>query len=104
MQRALFFALFLSACGSSSVGRPCTVDTDCDNGQTCLTSAPNGYCTRGCSLEGSATDCPGGTICADHGGRLYCSQPCQTQTDCRAEYECNGVTGSSHKVCRPKTK
>lgn len=93
-----------SACGKSSVGNPCTVSTDCDPGQTCLTSAPGGYCSKGCSAEGTSVDCPGGTVCASFAGALMCSAVCQQQSDCRAEYECNGLTGSSVKACRPKTK
>lgn len=94
----------MAGCGASSVGRSCTATADCDNGQTCFTSAPGGYCSRGCSAEGTAVDCPGGTVCANHGGTLLCSSTCQTQAECRAEYECNGLTGSSVKACRPKVK
>ncbi len=92
----------LFSCGGS-VGQSCKADTDCDNGQTCLTSAPEGYCTKGCSLEGSVIDCPRDTVCAAHAGRLYCSALCTQQSDCRAGYECNGVGASQEKACRPKS-
>lgn len=97
-------ALFAAGCGGSSVGRPCTTDSDCDTGQTCYTDVPGGYCSRGCSAEGSTTDCPGGTVCALHSTRLLCSAVCQQQSDCRTEYECNGLSGAEVKACRPKAK
>src|SRR5688572_29484685 len=96
-------ALGILGCGASSVGRPCTADSECDNAQTCLTTAPGGYCTKGCAVEGTAQDCPGGTVCASHGTQLLCSMVCQNQENCREQYECNGITGSSIKACRPKT-
>lgn len=106
-KRVLFSALALCAlwaCGGSSIGQPCTVNDDCDNGQTCFTSAPGGYCSKGCSIEGSNADCPGGSVCAQNAELLLCSNTCQSQGDCRADYECNGVTGSDAKACRPKAK
>lgn len=97
-------ALALSACGGTSVGTACTVNDDCDDGQTCYTTTPGGYCSKGCSQEGESKECPGGTVCAAHSGTLLCSTTCQDKSDCRPEYECNGVTGSSVKVCRAKTQ
>ncbi|HYX92998.1 MAG TPA: hypothetical protein VE782_15635 [Myxococcaceae bacterium] len=109
MQRAnLIFlaaitAAVLSACGGSSIGRTCTQNGDCDNGQTCFLDMPGGYCSKECTIEGQSDECPGGSLCATTGTRRLCSDVCTVQSDCRAEYECNGVTGSSAKVCRPKT-
>jgi hypothetical protein len=96
--------LVLAACGGTTVGRTCTQDKDCDNGQTCYLFVTGGYCSKGCGLEGSTQDCPGGTVCVLASGQLYCANTCQSQGDCRAELECNGVTGSAAKACRPKSK
>ncbi|MFZ5471150.1 MAG: hypothetical protein ACOZIN_17145 [Myxococcota bacterium] len=100
----LFVALCLVACGGTSVGRPCAADAECDHGQSCVTSIPNGFCTKPCFAEGSTQECPAGTICANHSGALRCSPTCQTQGDCRQELECNGVSGSETKACRPKAQ
>jgi hypothetical protein len=94
-------AAILTACGGSSVGRSCSADGDCDNGQTCFLDMPGGYCSKGCTIEGLADECPGGSICASSGTRLLCAAECRNQDHCRADYECNGLTGSSVKVCRP---
>lgn len=110
MKRTWGFALvvaagvLLSGCGESSVGKACASTDECDNGQTCYTDVPGGYCSKGCTTEGTDEECPGGSVCATNSGKLLCSETCQTQADCRADYECNGVTGSSVKACRPKTK
>lgn len=92
----------LVGCGGSSVGHSCSVNDDCDNGQTCFVEAPGGFCSKGCSQEGNEKECPGGTVCASHSGTLLCSPTCDTQAGCRAEYECNGLPGSDLKACRPK--
>lgn len=94
--------LTLSACGGTAVGRACTADADCDAGQICYTSLPGGFCSKGCSESGSTTECPGGTVCSTHSTQLLCAPTCQVKTDCRTDYECNGVSGSNVKSCRPK--
>lgn len=102
---AAFFlvsALVVAGCGTSTVGLACTTADDCDNGQTCFTDTPGGYCSSTCQQEGTDEECPGGSVCAAHSGRLLCSTVCETKEDCRADYECNGITGSSIKACRPK--
>lgn len=98
----LFFALFSFGCGTTSTGLECTVNLDCDDGQTCYTAAPGGYCTSGCSVEGSDEDCPEQTVCASTTFGLVCARLCSAQSDCREAYECNGVSRSDAKVCRPK--
>ncbi len=45
----------------SPLGGPCAENQDCVSGLTCLTDAPEGYCTRDCTGAG---DCDGG-ICHD---------------------------------------
>lgn len=101
---AFFICACLAGCGGSSVGQACSQSSDCDTAQTCYLTTPGGTCSKGCAEEGSSKDCPGGSVCASHGSVLLCSRICQSQGDCRAEYECNGLTGSSVKACRPKAK
>lgn len=95
-------AALLFACAGTSVGDACDGDDDCDSGQTCYTDLPGGYCTKGCTVEGKTDECPRGSVCAVSGQHQLCAVECQTQADCRADYECNGVTGTNLKVCRPK--
>jgi len=98
----VLLALALAACGGTNVGQPCTTNDDCDNGLTCYTgNRPGGYCAKGCQTEGTDRDCPGGSICAMNDGLLLCSAICGDQPDCRAGYQCNGVSASNLKVCRP---
>jgi hypothetical protein len=91
-----------AGCGRSSVGRACETHQDCDNGQTCYTELAGGFCSRGCDLQGSIANCPDGTICSPFGDRLLCAPICQAQGDCREGYECNGLSGTEVKSCRPK--
>lgn len=109
MKRTLFFSLisfglsiFALGCGNTSIGVGCTDNEQCDNGQTCYTAAPGGYCTNGCFVEGSDEDCPAGSVCSNTSLGLVCARLCTDQGDCREEYECNGVSRSDAKVCAPK--
>ncbi len=92
-------ATLLFGCNPSSIGNPCTTDTDCDNGQTCYIEFAGGFCGRGCTQEGSVVDCPGDTICAKQGTRLSCSPLCESKSDCRENQECNGISGTNLKAC-----
>lgn len=105
MKRLIFGLIataFLAACGETNVGQSCTVNEDCDPGLSCYTDRPGGYCTKGCSEVGSDKECPGGSLCATNGGQVLCSPECKEQSDCRENYQCNGVSGSNMKVCAPK--
>ena len=98
--------LFLVACGKGvGVGSPCTVNGDCNSGQYCNTSVPGGYCTRGCSFEGNQLqECPAGSVCTGFGSNtLVCAVICTGANECRENFECNGVSGSSVKSCKPKS-
>lgn len=99
---ALFCALPLLACGNTTAGQACASDADCDPGQSCNLTLPGGFCQKTCAIAGSVRDCPSGTVCASHGDALVCSAICKAQTDCRTDYECNGVSGSADKACTPK--
>jgi hypothetical protein len=93
-------ATCLLACGGASTGDACTRDTDCSSGQVCLTNQPGGFCGKPCSLQGArGEECPSGTICAAHGGPIVCSPTCEKQSDCRNQYQCNGVANSILKAC-----
>ena len=95
-------ALFLAACGLSTVGHPCTTNAECGNPWTCYTNAPGGLCTRGCDQEGTGKDCPGGTVCASSSGGLVCAVICQSAGECRAEYDCTQVAGGGKMACTAK--
>ena len=99
---ALGFAVLFSACGTTSVGAACTADENCDRGQLCFTALPGGFCSKTCSTLGSTAECPADTVCTQHSAGILCAPICQNQDDCRAEYECNGLTGAAVKSCRPK--
>jgi len=56
-----------------------------------------------CDTEGNADECESGAVCAkNESDVLQCLKVCASQTDCAAEEECNGITGSSLKACRSK--
>jgi hypothetical protein len=57
-----------------------------------------------CDEEGVDGECEGGAVCAKPGdsGELECLPTCAEQSDCPAEQECNGVSNSGLKACRPK--
>jgi hypothetical protein len=50
-------------------------------------------------------ECEAGSVCGtpgDDAELLECLKVCVDQADCPATEECNGVSGSSAKGCRPK--
>ncbi len=36
------------------------------------------------------------------GAAITCVKICKTSDDCRADQDCNGVSGSNVKACKPK--
>ena len=98
--------LFVVACNNpSGVGSPCTVNTDCDLGQYCDTTAPGGFCTHGCSFGGAKlNECPSGSVCTSiRVGTQVCAATCSEAATCRAQYECAAVDGAVTKACKPKS-
>lgn len=57
-----------------------------------------------CDTSGSTDDCVDNAICTAFGGANICYKLCKEQTECSAEEDCNGISGSNLKSCQPKTK
>ena len=57
-----------------------------------------------CGEEGADGECEGGAVCGkpDDSDALECLKVCNDQDDCPADQECNGISGSDVKGCRPK--
>ncbi|WP_437282010.1 hypothetical protein WME90_16050 [Sorangium sp. So ce375] len=57
-----------------------------------------------CEEEGAEGECEGGSVCGkpDDSAELQCLKTCVEQSDCPADQECNGVSSSDLKGCRPK--
>jgi len=94
-----------AACSGTppNVGATCTASEGCDPGLQCDATADGGYCTTGCSTQGSTSECPDQSVCDSFaGGPKECFRICTVQADCRADQECNGLTGSTIKACKPK--
>jgi hypothetical protein len=96
----------LTACGSapgSGIGATCSATQKCD-GLTCDLSAAGGYCTKFCNTSGSTSECPDGSVCDASSGLLAtsCVKICLTDTTCRTDQGCSGVSGSNIKGCKPK--
>ena len=106
--RAFFFTAFVilaSACGGDppNVGATCTAGDGCDEGLTCDSSVPGGYCTKACTTSGSTDQCPEAAVCDTvAGAAMNCVKICKTATDCRADQDCKGVSGTNIKACKPK--
>ena len=102
------FSLAGLSCGVNTVGTACTVDRDCDLGQSCfMTGFPGGLCTRGCTRLGeSGTECPSGSVCSATSiagsSTLFCATPCSDDSQCRGDvYRCRAVSGTDKKACAP---
>ena len=102
---AIILLLISSACGSDppNVGATCTATGGCDEALMCNTTIPGGYCTTSCTTSGATDQCPEESVCdAVAGTALNCVKICKTGTDCRSDQDCNGVSGSNIKACKPK--
>lgn len=104
--RALILTILLVGCGGSdspNVGATCTATDGCDSDLTCNTSVMGGYCTKACTSPGTTNECPDGSICdAIAGTAIACVKICKSSGDCRSDQDCNGITGSNVKACKPK--
>lgn len=88
--------------GNRGVGAACFDFSDCDGSFDCLTSAPNGYCSRECNND---MDCGGGEArCGVFPDGNFCGKPCDGPADCRADYSCGSVArpgGGQMDMCVP---
>lgn len=101
----VLFSLFVAACGGDppNVGGSCSSNEMCDEGLTCDTAIPGGYCTTSCSTTGSTSECPEDSVCDTvSGAGVTCVKICKTAEDCRGDLDCNGVSGTNIKACKPK--
>jgi hypothetical protein len=106
MRMLLASLLLVAACGGDppNVGGTCTAADGCDEGLTCETSAADGYCTQTCTTSGETEGCPEESICDSIiNGQMACVKICKVGTDCRPDQDCNGVSGSNIKACKPKS-
>ena len=106
MRILLVLVILIVACGGDppNVGGTCTAMDGCDEDLTCNTSLPGGYCTASCTTSGSTEQCPEGAVCDTISGTaITCVQICKTADDCRSDLDCNGVSSSNIKACKPKT-
>lgn len=106
MKKTLVLLLAVVGCQANTVGNSCTVDRDCDRGQTCMLDGfPGGFCSKGCVQEGATTDCPAGTICTRTSGpnpAIFCGNSCTEDAQCRGgAYLCRAITNSAEKACAP---
>lgn len=105
MRRLPLLLLLAAACGGSSgIGNTCSDTQACVTGQSCLTQAQGGYCTiLGCAAPGVQGNCPSDSVCDQiFTQQNACVKRCNVQADCPATTDCNGITGSNVKACKPK--
>lgn len=90
----------LPGSGGSTVGMACADDSACGSGGACLTSWPQGYCSREC---GTAA-CPVGAKCIDfttvQACLATCAGPRTGQSSCRGGFVCED-DGTGAGVCLP---
>lgn len=71
-----------------------------------IVACGDGELGESCDEEGLvAGECDEGLVCgkrSDTSSDLVCLKQCSTQADCAGTEDCNGVSGSSLKACRPK--
>ena len=97
--------LCVIACGPViAIGGECVTRDDCVPSYSCV-SAPAGFCSKTCAVEGSTKDCPGGTVCTYFGASaLICSTFCTDDVQCRTDYGCRALAGTEaggKKACQP---
>ena len=77
----MLFVGLVAACADGDLGESCdesgVVDGECDDGLVCGKKS-------------------------DDSNDLFCLKQCSAQSDCAGNEDCNGVSGSSLKACRPR--
>ena len=97
--------VFFLGCASdrAPIGGSCETNGGCERDLLCDTTIPGGYCTKACATPGQASECPEGAVCDAVAGKgVQCVQICQRHEDCRSSLDCNGVSGTNIKACKPK--
>ncbi|HVK86180.1 MAG TPA: hypothetical protein VM513_18800 [Kofleriaceae bacterium] len=100
--------LVVAACSGEDdevhIGDECSQNDRCQAaGLACETSAAGGYCTSLCTRLGERAECPAEAVCDALGNVTnVCVRLCEDAADCRDDQECNGVTGTNLKACKPK--
>ena len=99
--------LLITACSgddAARIGDTCSANDRCQaSGFACETSAAGGYCTSLCTKPGQQAECPDEAVCDAIGNVTnVCVRVCTVGTDCRPDQNCNGVTGTNIKACKPK--
>ena len=109
---ALALASFVG-CGPPALGEECDepyVTDACEEGLVCAFDGVGSRCLFAavtgdpCTAEGHRAECvdPGDICGKDKEGTPRCLDVCDDDSDCVADYECNGVEGTSIKGCRRK--
>ncbi len=55
-----------------------------------------------CDEAGSTDECVDNAVCTNEDGRASCRRICAEHTDCPADHDCNGVSGTNIKSCQPE--
>ncbi|MBA3461704.1 MAG: hypothetical protein H0T46_17200 [Deltaproteobacteria bacterium] len=106
MRTLAMLLLLITACGgdeTARIGDTCSTNDRCQaSGFACETSVPGGYCSSLCTMRGQQAECPDEAVCDAIGNVTnVCVRICEDSTDCRTDQNCNGVTGTSIKACKP---
>lgn len=89
---------------SGETGDSCSSDGDCDTSLVCEESYPGGYCIAyDCDYTDSSA-CSEEAQCTYFNdiNRSFCLKKCNSNSDCRSDYSCQGISNHKYKVCLPK--
>ncbi|MBN2693797.1 hypothetical protein JXR93_03960 [bacterium] len=94
---------FMISC-SGETGDSCSSDGDCDTTLVCEESYPGGYCIAyDCDYTDSSA-CSEEAQCTyfNEINRSFCLKKCNSNSDCRSDYSCQGISNHKYKVCLPE--
>jgi len=95
-------AALVAACNPPNIAAYCSANGGCDHDLVCDTTVAGGYCTVPCTVRGTFDVCPDNAICDDVKGANECVRLCGSKAECRPDQECNGVSDTNFKACKPK--
>jgi hypothetical protein len=56
-----------------------------------------------CTTSGATDECESGAVCVSNASTTpVCLKSCTQASECASTEDCNGVSGSNVKACRPK--